>query len=190
MSMSWFVTLARYGALSELPLALSQRIYVLLFAGELVAAASLVQEVQVVTEATGSSLAPYGSLGLAALRGREAEASALASASREEVELRGEGVAIGVADWATAVLHNGLGHYYKALVAADHASAYADVGPANWGLVELVEAAARCGLPERAADSVRRLTESTSASGSDWALGVEARSRALLRGRDRRPSVP
>src|SRR5271163_2745047 len=87
------------GALSELPLALSQRVYVLFFAGELAAAASLVEEVQVATEATGSSLAPYGALGLAALRGREAEASALASATKEEVMLRGEGIAIGISDW-------------------------------------------------------------------------------------------
>ena len=35
-------------------------------------------------------------------------------------------------------------------------------------------------MPERATDAVRRLSESTSASGTDWALGVEARSRALL----------
>jgi DNA-binding CsgD family transcriptional regulator len=169
------------GALSELPLALTQRAYTLFFAGELVAAASLVEEAQVVTEATGSSLAPYGDLGLAALRGREAEASALASAAKEEVELRGEGIAIGAADWATAVLHNGLGHYDKALVAAEHASAYAaDLGPANWGLVELIEAATRTGSPENGIDAMRRLSETTSASGSDWALGVEARSRALL----------
>ena len=31
-----------------------------------------------------------------------------------------------------------------------------------------------------AADALRRLAESTTASGTDWALGVEARSRALL----------
>jgi DNA-binding CsgD family transcriptional regulator len=187
---SRYVRLTREaGALSELPVALSQRAYALCFAGELVAAASLVEEVQVVTEATGSHLAPYGDLLLAALRGREAEISILASATKDEVELRGEGIAIGVADWATAVLHNGLGHHDEALVAAEHASAYsadldgacaADVVVANWGLVEVVEAASRCGLPERATDAVRRLSESTSASGSDWALGVEARSRALV----------
>jgi DNA-binding CsgD family transcriptional regulator len=168
-------------ALSELPLALSQRAYVLFYAGDLAAAASLVEEVQVATEATGSSLAPYGALGLAALRGREAEASALASATREEVTLRGEGIAIGVADWATAVLGNGLGHYDRALAAAGQASAYpADVASANWGLVELVEAAAHGGSPEDGAGALRRLAESTSVSGTDWALGVQARSRALL----------
>ena len=169
------------GALGELPLALSQRAYVLFFAGDLAAAASLVEEVQVATEATGSSLAPYGALGLAAFRGREAEAAALASATREEVMRRGEGIAIGISDWAAAVLGNGLGHYDRALAAAGQASAYrADVASANWGLVELIEAAARAGSPEGGTGAMRRLAESTSVSGTDWALGVEARSRALL----------
>jgi len=169
------------GVLSELPLALSQRAYVLFFAGELAAAASLVEEVQVATEATGSSIAPFGALGLAALRGREAEASALASVTKEEVMLRGEGIAIGITDWAIAVLGNGLGHYDRALAAAGQASAYpADVASANWGLVELIEAAARAGSPEGGTGAMRRLAESTSVSGTDWALGVEARSRALL----------
>jgi hypothetical protein len=169
------------GALSELPLALNQRAGALLFAGELAAAASFVEEVQVVQEATGSRLAPYGSLALAALRGREAEMSILAT-TRDEIVQRGEGIGIGLSDWATAVLHNGLGHYQNAMAAAETASAYLpNVSPSvNWGLVELVEAAARCGSLERAADAMRRLSESTSASGSDWALGVEARSRALL----------
>ncbi|MFC5266043.1 AAA family ATPase [Kribbella qitaiheensis] len=168
------------GALSELPLALSQRAYALLFAGELAAAASLLEEAQVVTEATGSRIAPYGALALAALRGREAEISTLVTATKDDVELRGEGIAIIATDWATALLHNGLGHYDKAVAAAEHTSAYVAVGPANWGLVELIEAAARTGSPERGTDALRRLSESTSASGTDWALGVEARSRALL----------
>ena len=170
------------GALSELPLALSQRAAVLLFTGELAAVDSLVEEVQVVTEATGSRLTPYGSLALAALRGREAEMSTLATATKDEAAQRGEGIGIGLSDWATAVLYNGLGHYQNAMAAAETASAYLpQVSPSvNWGLIELVQAAARCGLPARAAEALRRLSESTSASGSDWALGIEARSRALL----------
>src|SRR5438034_3770751 len=69
------VQLAREtGALSDLPLALTSRAYVLLFAGELNSAASLIDEVDTVKEATGSGLASYGALGLAALRGDEAEA--------------------------------------------------------------------------------------------------------------------
>ena len=68
------------GALGELPLALSQRVYAHLFAGELTTAASLVDEIQAATEATGSNLAPYGAVGLAALRGREPEAISLIDA--------------------------------------------------------------------------------------------------------------
>jgi hypothetical protein len=102
------------------------------------------------------------------LRGREAEASALASATREEVMLRGEDIAIGIADWATAVLGNGLGHNDRALAAAGRASAYpADVASANWGLVELIEAAARAGSPEGGTGAIRRLAESTSVNGTD-----------------------
>ena len=72
------VRLAREtGALADLQLALSQRISMHLFAGELSTAASLVEELQATTEATGSTLAPYGRVGLLALRGREAEAASL-----------------------------------------------------------------------------------------------------------------
>jgi DNA-binding CsgD family transcriptional regulator len=170
------------GAFSELPVALGMRAHVLFFAGELGAAASLVDEIQVATEATGIRLAPYGALGLAAFRGRDAEASALASATKEEAAVRGEGAGISVADWASAVLSNGLGRYDRALAAAEQASAYpADVGgEANWVLVELIEAAARAGSPERGTGAMRRLAESARVSGTDWALGVQARSRALL----------
>jgi len=68
------------------------------------------------------------------------------------------------------------------MAAAETATAYLSnlSASANWALVELVEAATRSGLPERATDAMRQLSESTSASGGDWALGVEARSRALL----------
>jgi hypothetical protein len=169
------------GALSELPLALGQRAYVLLLTGELATAASLVEEAELATEAMGSNLAPYGALGLAAFQGHEAEASALARATREEALLRGEGIGNYIASWATAVLNNGLGRYDKALAAAEQASASpSDVTKEAWGLVELIEAAARTGSPERGTGAMRRLSATTTVSGSDWALGVEARSRALL----------
>jgi DNA-binding CsgD family transcriptional regulator len=170
------------GALSELPLALSQRIYLLLFAGELTAAASLVEEMHVVMEATGTRMTPYGDVCLAAFRGREGGISDLATATKEEAMQRGEGIGIGLTDWATAVHDNGLGHYESATAAAESACAYlVDVSASvTWSLVELVEAATRCGLPERATDGVRRLSECTGATGTDWALGAEARSRALV----------
>ncbi len=176
------VELARnVGALSELPLALSSRAYMLLFAGQLTAAETLVKEVEAATQATGSNLAPYGALGLAAWHGRDDDASALIEATREEVVQRGEGIGIGVTAWANAVLYNGLGRYQQALVAAREATAHpADLGSANWGLVELIEASVRSGDRETAAAAQQRLLETTRASGTDWALGVEARSRALL----------
>ena len=88
------------GALGELPLALSQRVYAHLFAGELTTAAALVDEIRAATEATGSNLAPYGAVGLAALRGREPEAISLIDESRGDVTRRGEGIGLSVLDWA------------------------------------------------------------------------------------------
>jgi len=177
-----YVQLARdAGALGELPLALSSRIYMDLFAGELTIAASMIEEVQVAMEATAINLAPYGALGLAALRGLEAEASAVIETSEKQVVLRGEGIGITVIEWASALLYNSLGRYKKALAAAQRASEYpADIGSATWGVVELVEASARSGMPELAAAAHRRLSETTRVSGTEWALGVEARSGALL----------
>jgi DNA-binding CsgD family transcriptional regulator len=95
--------------------------------------------------------------------------------------VRGEGMGLGLVRHTSAVLSNGLGRYRDAMTAADEASAYAqELGFANWGLVELVEAAVRCGETARAADAARRLTRMTRPSGTPWALGIEARSRALV----------
>jgi DNA-binding CsgD family transcriptional regulator/tetratricopeptide (TPR) repeat protein len=176
------VQLAREtGALGELPLALSQRVYMHLFAGELAAAASLVDEAQAAMEATGSNLAPYGAVGLVALRGRQAEAASLIDSSRAEVTQRGEGVGISVLDWAEAVLHNGLGRYDEALAAAQRVTEHPhELSSSNWGRVELIEAAVRAGSPELAAGAHRCLAEMTRVSGTDWALGLAARSGALL----------
>jgi RNA polymerase sigma factor (sigma-70 family) len=176
------VQLAReMGALGELPLALSQRVYMHLFAGELTAAASLVDEAQAATEATGSNLAPYGAVGLAALRGRHAETTSLIDSSRAEVAQRGEGVGISVLDWAEALLYNGLGRYEEAAAAAQRVTEHPhELSSSNWGMVELIEAAVRAGTPELAADAHRSLVEMTRVSGTDWALGLAARSGALL----------
>jgi DNA-binding CsgD family transcriptional regulator len=83
--------------------------------------------------------------------------------------------------WAGALLHNGLGRYDDALVAAEHGAAHPDeLGLANWSMVELVEAATRCGRPERATGAIARLDEIARACRTDWVLGVAARRRALL----------
>jgi DNA-binding CsgD family transcriptional regulator len=176
------VKLARdAGALTALPIALSTRVGVHLLAGEFAVAASLVEEVESVIEATGSSIAPYAALGVAALRGLEAEAVELIEAGTKDAERRGEGEGLSFVHWAAAVLCNGLGRYAEALAAAQQASedTAADLF-ANWALAEIVEAATRSGGPELASGALQRLSATAAASGTAWALGIEARSRALV----------
>lgn len=85
------------------------------------------------------------------------------------------------AHWAAAVLSNSLGQYDQALAAAEQVGRYPDdLGLATWSLVELIEAAARTGQADRAATALQRLRACTSAIGTDWTLGIEARCRALL----------
>jgi DNA-binding CsgD family transcriptional regulator len=176
------VQLARdAGALTVLPLALSSRAYVHLFAGELLAAALLVEELEEVTTVTGTHLAPYGALGVAAFRGHETMASELIDATITEVVTRGEGIGLTVAHWASAVLSNSVGRYDDALPAAEQASEHPEeMAASSWGLIELIEAATRSGKSERAVGALERLTATTRACGTDWGLGMEARSRALL----------
>jgi DNA-binding CsgD family transcriptional regulator len=50
----------------------------------------------------------------------------------------------------------------------------------TYALPELIEAAARTGDTQLAADVVGELAETTQLSGTDWGLGVEARCRALV----------
>jgi DNA-binding CsgD family transcriptional regulator len=182
-----YVELARkVGALSELPLALSTRSLMLLFVGDLSTATALTDEGRAVIDATGSQFAPYAAMGLAALQGRQAEVSALIEATASDVALRGEGIAMSVAEWTNALLHNGLGRYPEAMRAAQRALYYQEYpgmhypGIANWAAAELVEAAARSGMTDIATDTHRWIAEMTSASGTNWALGVEARSAALV----------
>ena len=175
------VELAREaGALGELPLALTERVYAHLFAGEAAEAASLVDEIEAATEATGSTLGPYGRAGLLAVRGRESDAVAFIERSRAEVTRRGEGVGLSVLDWAEAILDNGLGRYEDACAAAlrviEHPE---DLSSSNWGMVELVEAAARAGKSGLAQETLKRLDERTRVAGTEWALGIAARSTAL-----------
>jgi DNA-binding CsgD family transcriptional regulator len=176
------ITLARdAGALIALPIAFNTRAGVHLFAGEFTEAASMVAQAESVTEATGSSIAPYGALALAVYRGREAEAAQLIQTATDDAERRGEGGALAFVDWSAAVLDNSLGRYEQALAAAQRASEDSPaVQFAGWALVELIEAAARSGQLSQVAGPLRRLSGIARACGTDWALGTEARSRALV----------
>jgi DNA-binding CsgD family transcriptional regulator/tetratricopeptide (TPR) repeat protein len=178
-----FLELARNtGALVVLPLAISARTIAHVFAGELDAAEALGDEMEAVRRATGSPFVPYGALLLAAWRGREAEALELLDRVHNEVSSRGEGLGLSATGLATAVLHNSLGRYEHALAAAQRAGSYPEeLDPASvWALVELIEAASRTGLPERSGDALERIQAITGVARTEWALGVEARCRALL----------
>jgi DNA-binding CsgD family transcriptional regulator len=153
----------------------------LLFAGELATAASLIQQLQPAIEATGSNRVPYSALGLAAFAGRQADAASMMDAIITDISLRGEGIGLTISEWASAVLNNGLGNYEKAVTAVERATDYlGEMITPPWPAVELIEAAARSGRTDMAADVLRPLAEFTTASGTDWALGIEARSRALV----------
>jgi DNA-binding CsgD family transcriptional regulator len=178
------------GALSELPAALMSKIICLAYAGELSAAMALNHELQAVIEATGVSFAPYASLVIAGIRGQPAEVTNLIDAARKDLLDRGERFGMTTAYFFSAMANNGVGNYQAALRAATDSGLFAD-RPTTSSLharlsvgafltVEFIEAAARCGHTDAAADAVDMLAEVTSGSGTDWARGVEARCRALV----------
>jgi DNA-binding CsgD family transcriptional regulator len=150
------------------------------FFGELKTAALLEEEHRAASEATGIASDPIPRLGLASLRGREAEFLALSRTTTSEAEARGEGIALTTAEFLTGGLYNGLGRYEAALAAVLPAEDLYTEGPAIWALTELIEAAVRCGQPERAQRAFEHVHETTRAAGTDWALGIEARLGALL----------
>ena len=168
------------GALAVLPLALNYLATLRIFEGDLDTAAALLDEAEAIADATGAAPIVFGRLQLAAFRGDEAQASMLIEASEPGAIARGEGVVLTFAEHGRAVLHNGHGHYQAALDPAQSASAQDELMLSVWSLPELVEAATRYGRTDLAADAVERLTERTQAAGTELALGIEARSRALL----------
>ncbi|MET9312505.1 AAA family ATPase [Kribbella sp. NPDC003505] len=171
----------RTGALSGLPLALDSSAVVLVFAGELTAAAAVVEEVRTVSTATGTVQPPFGALALAAARGQASDARALIDATVKEGTLHGQGLGVTVANCHHAVLCNGLAQYDEAMSAAGRAARYQEeFGAPRWALAELIEAAVRSGSPQSAYDALDQLSETARASGTDWALGAEACARALL----------
>ncbi|WP_328531379.1 AAA family ATPase [Nocardioides sp. NBC_00368] len=169
------------GALSELPLALDSCAVTHVFAGELATASSLVDEVATVSAAIGANQPPFGMLALAAIRGRESEARALIEGTVQGATALGQGLGVTVARYHHAVLCNGLAQYEEAASAARAAGAQPqDYGAPRWALAELVEASARTGATHVANEALEELIAATQTSGTEWALGVEATSRALL----------
>jgi DNA-binding CsgD family transcriptional regulator/predicted nucleic acid-binding protein len=185
---AWRVMLARQarvaraaGALDQLPIVLSALGTALAWTGDFAAAAALISETDAVGQATGSPGAPFAAMLLAALRGDQAEATPLIEAAIDSATAAGQGIAVAYAHWAAAILANGLGRHEEALAAArpaaeDEFTLYISM----WALPELIEAAVRSGQPRPAGDALARLADATRAGGTDFGLGIEARSRALL----------
>jgi DNA-binding CsgD family transcriptional regulator/tetratricopeptide (TPR) repeat protein len=170
------------GALTAMPLLLTSLSYLHVLCGELSTTESLLDELRATTAATGIPAHLYVAIWVAALRGLEPELSALLEDFTTDAKARGEGFALGFAGHASAVLYNGLGRYDAAFAAVRDAvdvAPYSELSTPS-AVAELVEAAARAGDRRIAELALERLTLSTRPSGSDWALGVEARSRALL----------
>lgn len=175
------VALARgQGALGVLPIALTYRANVHVHAGEFAAASALIEEAYAISGATGQAPPQCASMLLAAWRGEEASALKLIESAVEDATARGEGRVVGLASYATALLYNGLGRYEAALVAAQRSCEYEDLGLFGWSLIELVEAGARSGASELALAALSTLQGRTNSTGTDWALGSQARSQALL----------
>ena len=187
------VELARSsGALEVLAVSVNVLGQAVSLSGDFGRAALLIAEADAVRDATGTRVGPYGALVLAGLRGRESEATDLIAATIRDATAGGQGTAVQYANWANAVLMNGLGRYDEALAAAIEAS---DDTPelfvSMWSLSELIEAAARTRDKERAIQGLERLSEHVREGDAPWGLGLEARGRALVTdGRGRRRALP
>jgi DNA-binding CsgD family transcriptional regulator len=185
---SWYAINARQlglareaGALARLPMALITGAVIDAWSGEFAKAAEATAEADAIVEATGTRLAPYAAMLLVALQGLEADGLMLLESAINDATAVGQGFAVQWGEFVKAILFNGLGRYGEALVAAQRAS---DDTPelfiSSWALAELIEAASRSGAPGHAADALQRLTQDTAVAGTDWGLGIAARSRALL----------
>ena len=169
------------GALEQLALDLNSQAMTVAWRGDFPAAASLIAEADAACEATGSRMAPYAKMFLAALRGSQAEVAVLTKSALEEAATGGQGVNVPYANWVTAILCNGLGRYEEALAAALQATEYIpELFVSTWAVPDLIEAAVRAGNPKVAGDALERLSETARAGGTEHGLGLEARSLALL----------
>jgi DNA-binding CsgD family transcriptional regulator len=168
------------GALNLLPNAANHLAALQVHAGAFDDAAALIAEIDVIEKATGLPPLRY-SAGLLTIA-RAVQTEALFEFAWRSSNERGEGSAVGSYWWFKAFLDNAQGHYGDALAAARQGCEHDDVMAYGRTLVELVEAGVRSGAPDEAAAALARLNERTQAAGTAWALGVEARCRALVGG--------
>ncbi|HEY2437882.1 MAG TPA: LuxR C-terminal-related transcriptional regulator, partial [Solirubrobacteraceae bacterium] len=170
------------GALARLPLDLGTVAFTAVRCGDFASAAAAIAEADAIAEATGAEVPRFHAIMLAAFRGREAEARALIESGRQEDAAAGRETGLRAADCMLALLCNGLGRYQDAVAAAQDPS---DDGPGElfvsaWTAMELLEAATRSGNPELAGVALERIVAATAFTSGDSALGINARSRALV----------
>jgi DNA-binding CsgD family transcriptional regulator/tetratricopeptide (TPR) repeat protein len=168
----------RSGTLIALPLALRSLALAYIHAGEFAEAATLIDDAHTIAEGGGGP--SWAELALAAWRGDRERISSLIETSLCAARDRRQGRALSMIDYSNAVLHNGTGRYDVALRAARTAYHLDEPGFRSFIPPELVEAAARAGQPRLAEPVLEQLVERTQASPTDWALGIQCRSRALL----------
>ena len=168
------------GALVQLQFALNFRSYLRCLAGDLSAAAALIEEDRQIAAATGNPPLSHGRLLLEACRGDDVTAIGLIDAAIREATARDQGRMAVFATYASAVLHNGLGRYDVAREAALRVFEQDAIGYGVLVASELAEAACRTGETALAESALAWLTERTTATPTDWGFGIEARVRALL----------
>ena len=175
------VELARKrGALVVLALALDYFAASLSFEGKLDEAETLIAEADEITEAIDAPRYRLGRFPLAGLRGDEPALAALVAVTDPVALARGEGAMLTKSEYAWALLYNGLGRYEDALPMAESVCSRDGETWSVLAMSEWIEAAARSGAKDTAAAALKRFAERTSAAGTEWALGLEARARALL----------
>lgn len=164
------------GALGHLQFALNWLARSHLLAGELTTAAAMIDEDRLIGEVTGNRPLGNAEMMLAAWRGWETEASELIEATLQEAIARGWTVN----SYASSVLYNGLGRHDAARDAAWQAFERDPVGYGPFLVPELAEAASRTGDMALVRAALEWLSERTRVTPTEWALGIEARVRALL----------
>jgi DNA-binding CsgD family transcriptional regulator len=169
------------GAVQELPGAFGMAATASLLTGDLTAAAAYIERLDAGLAVTGSIPALHGRLALAAWQGTAVRADPRAGRAPEDPVGTDRASGLGISAYTTALLGNGLGRYPEAVAAASTVIERADqLGYTLWAWPELAEAAVRSGDLVLAGRAVALLEQTTLASGTEWALGMRARSRALI----------
>ena len=168
------------GALAVLPMSLTHQVTRELHGGHLGAAESLLKDLDTVCDAIGSEVPSYAAIAYESWRGRGAEQQQLRTRFIKTMVERGEGFGLTHVEWRAATLYNGLGKYEDAVKVALSALEHREELQHPMRIHELVEAAVRSGRRQLAAETLEELCAMTRVIGTEWARGIEARSRALL----------